>query len=164
MIGPLAKCPRRRATRCVLRWQADLPRHPSQLEELSMNLKLMVAVAVSVLAASPALAQGQRPAAPSGAKATKADVEKVVQIITADKAKVTAYCDLTKLDDQIAEAEEKKQTKKVEELGKKASGLAQKLGPEYKKMMAGLEGVDAESADGKELFAALEPLEKQCPK
>ncbi len=124
----------------------------------------MVAVAVSVLAASPALAQGQRPAAPSGPKTTKADIQKVVQIITADKAKVTAYCEVTKIDDEIAEAEEKKNTKKAEELNKKAGALAQKLGPEYQKMMAGLQGVNAESKDGKELFAAFEPLDKQCPK
>lgn len=129
-----------------------------------MSLKLVVAVSAVVLAALPAFAQGQRPGAPSAAKPTKAEVQKVVQIITADKAKTAAYCDITKLDEQMAEAEEKKNTKKVEELSKKGSALAQKLGPEYQKMMAGMEEVDPESKDGKDLFAVLEPLEKQCAK
>jgi hypothetical protein len=55
---------------------------------------------------------------PRGPKPTKADAEKVVKIISGDKAKIALYCDMTKLNDQITAADEKKDTKKVDELGK----------------------------------------------
>ena len=67
-----------------------------------MNLKIVVAVAA--LTAMPALAQAQqgRPA-PNAPKPTKAEVERVVKIISADKAKTQTYCELGKLNDQIAQ-------------------------------------------------------------
>ena len=119
-----------------------------------MNPKLVAAI--SILGAMPALAQG------APVKPTVADVQRVVQIITSDKAKSAAYCELEKVEQQIAEAEEKKDTKKIEELGKKAEALAQKIGPEYIKLMEGLEQVDDESAEGQRLNAASEPLDKLC--
>jgi hypothetical protein len=53
-------------------------------------------------------------------KSTKVDVQNVVQIVTTDKAKTQAYCDLTKLYDQVQAAEEKNDTKTVETLTKQA--------------------------------------------
>jgi hypothetical protein len=123
-----------------------------------MNLKLVVAACV--LAAVPAFAQ----APPAGPKPTKADVQKVVQIISADKAKTTTYCDLAKLDDQIGEAQDKKDQKKIDELGKQYDAMAQKLGPEYVSLDNGLRQVDPSSADAKDLFAPFEALDKLCPK
>ena len=117
-------------------------------------MKLKLVAAISILGAMPAFAQAQP---------TVADVQKVVQIITSDKAKSAAYCELEKVEQQIAEAEEKKDTKKIEELGKKADALAQKIGPEYIKLVEGLEQVDEESAEGQRLNAASEPLDKLCP-
>lgn len=128
-----------------------------------MNLKL--AVAISVLVTTPVFAQGQMGgASPKGPKPTKADVQKIVQIISGDKAKTTLYCDLAKLNDQIAAADEKKDTKKVGELGKQINEKEQKLGAEYIKLMEGLEQIDPASNEGKDISAAFEPLEKLCPK
>jgi hypothetical protein len=131
----------------------------AQFEEHFMNLKLVVAI--SVLAAVPAFAQSQQSNAP---KPTTADVQKVVQIINADKAKMTVFCDMAKLEDEMSQADEKKDTKKLEELGKQAEEMGQKIGPEYVKLMAGLDQVDPESKDGKDLTSALEALDKLCPK
>ena len=66
-----------------------------------MNLKLLLAIAA--LAATPglALAQQGRPT-PNAPKPTKADVQRVVQTISGDKAKTQTYCELGKLNDQIA--------------------------------------------------------------
>jgi hypothetical protein len=128
-------------------------------EESQMNLKIIVAV--SVLAAMPAVATAQQA---TGPKPTKADVQKVVQIISGDKAKTSLYCDLGKLEDEMAQADEKKDQKKSEELGKQADAMGQKLGPEYIKLMAGLEQVDPDSNEGKDLSTALEALDKLCPK
>ena len=75
-----------------------------------MNLKS--AVAVFIVAAVPVCSQAQPRNDKAPPKVTKADAERVVKIINGDKAKTQQYCELAKLDDQIGEAEAKKDTKK----------------------------------------------------
>ena len=78
-------------------------------------MKLKLIAAVSALAGIPALAHAQQVGPqPNVPKPTKVDVQNVVQIVTTDKAKTQAYCDLTKLYDQVQAAEEKNDTKTVE--------------------------------------------------
>jgi parvulin-like peptidyl-prolyl isomerase len=125
-----------------------------------MKLKLIIAAAA--LLAMPAVAHAQ--AGKAAPKVTKADAQKVVQIITADKAKLAAYCSLAKLGEQMDQAEQKKDQKKAEDLGKQMEAIGQKLGPEYANLMAGLEGLDENSQAGKDIQAAFEALDKQCPK
>jgi hypothetical protein len=127
-----------------------------------MNLKLIVAICA--LVAIPALAQAQGGAPPSAPKPSKADVQKVVQIISTDKAKTQAYCDLSKLNDDMMAADQKKDTKALETLGKQADALVEKLGPEYSKMMDGLDQVDENSPEGKDYVAILSALDKLCTK
>jgi hypothetical protein len=97
-----------------------------------MNLKLIVAILLIV--ALPLCAQAQKP---SAAKVTKADVQKVVNIISGDKAKTQTYCDIGKLNEQIEEANEKEDIKKTEELSQRIDALGKKLGPEYAALMDG---------------------------
>jgi phage-related minor tail protein len=111
-----------------------------------MNLKLIVAILLIV--ALPLCAQAQKP---SAAKVTKADVQKVVKIISGDKAKTQTHCDIGKLNEQIEEANEKKDIKKTEELSQQIDALGKKLGPEYAALMDGLQEVDPESEDGKQI-------------
>jgi hypothetical protein len=69
--------------------------------EPSMNLKLVIAI--SVLTVMAAFGQAQNGAHPAQVpKPTMADVQKLVQTISSDKAKMQAYCDLSKLDQQMA--------------------------------------------------------------
>ena len=91
-----------------------------------MNRKSVVAILL--VAAVPVCAQAQKP---SAAKVTKADAQKVVKIISSDKAKTQTYCDMTKLGEQIEQANEKKDQKMVNELSPKLLALGKKLGPEY---------------------------------
>ena len=91
-----------------------------------MNLKLIVAVVA--LAAMPMLAQAQQKGAapPPAAKApTKAEVQKVVNQIKGDKAKLDTYCQIVKLGDQAQAAAEKKDQKKMDDLNKQAETLGQ---------------------------------------
>jgi 2-oxo-4-hydroxy-4-carboxy--5-ureidoimidazoline (OHCU) decarboxylase len=84
----------------------------------------------------PAFAQakhGETP--PTNPKSTLAQVQKVVQIISGDKVKTQQFCDVEKLDPQIAEAVQKNDPNKLEALIKQADDLAQKIGPEYVMMM-----------------------------
>jgi hypothetical protein len=123
-------------------------------------MKLSSIVAAFVIAAVPACAQAQKPAA----KATNADAQKVVKMISADKAKAQTYCDMNKLGEQIDQADQKKDAKKVDELSKKMDDMSQKLGPEYVALMDGLQGVDPNSKQGQEISATLEGLDKLCGK
>ena len=92
-------------------------------------MKLKLVAAISALAAIPALAHAQQSGPqPNIPKPTKADAQNVVEIITTDKAKTQAYCDLTKLYDQVQAAEQKNDTKTVETLGKQADALIDKGG------------------------------------
>ena len=103
-----------------------------------MNWKHVVAVCVIAVFPSFAIA----------AKPTKADVVKVVQAISADEAKLKTYCDMAKIEEQMSKLDEKKDAKKLEDLGKELDAMSQKLGPEYVKLMEGMQEVDPESAEG----------------
>jgi len=87
-----------------------------------------------------------------------------VQIITSDKVKTQAYCDLNKLYDQLKAVHQKTDTKRAETLTNQASELIYRLGPEYLKLMDGLEQVDRKSSDAKEFMSILSELDKRCTK
>jgi hypothetical protein len=125
-------------------------------------MKLKSAIAVFLIAAVPVCSQAQPRSDKAPPKATKADAERVVKIISGDKAKSQQYCELAKLDDQISEAESKKDTKKVDALSQQLGAMEQKLGPEYMSFMDGVQQVDPNSNEGKEISTVLEGLDKLC--
>ena len=129
-------------------------------------MKFKLVIAVAAIAALPMLAQAQQKGAPppAGKPPTKADVQKVVNQIKGDKAKLDTYCQIAKLGDQAQAAAEKKDQKKMEDLNKQADALAAKVGPDYVKLMGSMEEVDPESKDGKELIALFDSLDASCPK
>jgi hypothetical protein len=129
--------------------------------ETSMNLKLVMAV--SLFAAVPMIAYAQKngPAA-KDPKPTMADTQKLVQMISSDQAKLKAYCDMGKLEEQMDQAEQKNDNKALEALSAKADSLSQQIGPDYAKVMHGLEEVDPDSAEGKQFTAVFDSLIKQC--
>ena len=122
-------------------------------------MKLKLVAAISALAI-PALAHAQ----PNVPKPTKADAQNVVQIITSDKVKTQAYCALKKLENEVKAAAQKNDAA-LEALSKQAESLvANKLGPEYFKLMDGLEQVDSNSSEAKEFMSILSGLDKLCSK
>src|SRR5215831_2276669 len=116
-------------------------------------------IVILVVAAVPVCAQAQKQ---SAAKVTKRDAQKVVRIISGDKAKTQTYCDMVKLGEQIEQANDKKDNKSVDELSKKLGELGPKLGPEYAALMDGLQDIDPESEEGQEIESALVALDKLC--
>ena len=127
-------------------------------------MKLRLVATISALVAIPAFAYAQQGGPqPNVPKPTKADVQNVVQIITSDKVKTQAYCDLTKLEGQV-KAVQQNDTKTVETLTKQAEALIDKLGPEYFELMDGLEKVDPKSSEAKEFMSILSELDKRCTK
>jgi hypothetical protein len=120
-----------------------------------MTLKSIAAVlAIAVL---PFAAQAQK--AP---KPTKAEAQRVVKMISGDKAKVKIYCDMAKLGDEMDAADKKKDTKKVEALSAKMDAMSAKLGPDYGKLMDGLQAMSPDSKEAKDIGAVMDTLDKQC--
>ena len=126
-------------------------------------MKLKLAAAIFALVAIPALAFAQQGGSPPKVpRPTKADVQKVAQIISSDKAKLQSYCDSKKLYDQMGAAYKKNDSKTADALNKQAEALVSKLGPEYSTMMDGLEQVDRNSSEAKEFMSILSGLDKLC--
>jgi len=125
-------------------------------------MKLKLVAVITALVTLPALVHAQGGPPSNAPKPTKADAQKVVQIISNDKTKTQAYCEMSKLYEQMQTADQNKDSKKIETLGKQADVLAGKLGPEYNKLMDGLNGVDPNSNEGKELDSILSKLDNLC--
>jgi hypothetical protein len=101
-----------------------------------MNRKFIVAILL--VAAVPAFAQAQKP------RVTKDDAQKVVTIISGDKAKTQTYCEIQKLTQQMEQAYEKNDSKTADELSEKIDTLEDTLGPEYAELIDGLQDIDPE--------------------
>src|SRR6516225_7428431 len=127
-----------------------------------MKLKLAAAISALVI---PALAHAQQSGPqPKVPKPTTADAQNVVRIVTSDKVKTQAYCDLTNLEDRVKAVQETTDTKTVDTFTKQAEALIDKHGPEYFKLMDGLEQVDPNSSEAKEFMSILSELDKSCTK
>ena len=124
-----------------------------------MNLKLLMAATIFATAPIVAFAQKDTPQAP---KPTLADAQKVVEMISNDESKLQTYCELGKLEDETAKAEEATDAKAVEALVSKAEALAEKIGPEYVKLVEGLELIDPSSTEAEKFAAVLSALDDKC--
>ena len=116
-----------------------------------MNSKLIIAILV--IAAMPLGFFTLR-----AHQVTKADAQEVLKIISGDKAKTQTYCDMTRLDEQIKQAKEKKDSKTVNELSQKLDLLEERLGPEYVALMDGLEDIDPKSEVALQIESVLDDL------
>src|SRR6516225_8885250 len=125
-------------------------------------MKLKLVAAIFAIAAISALAHAQQSPPPRAPKPTKADAQNVVQIVTSDKVKMQAYCDLAKVFDQIQVAREKNDSNTIQALGRQLLPLVDKLGPEYLKVIAGFDQVGLTSTEGEELMSILSELDKSC--
>jgi hypothetical protein len=65
--------------------------------------------------------------------------QKVVSIISGDKAKLQTYCAMTKLAKQMDQAYEKKDDKMADELSQKIDTMGKTLGSEYAALIEGLQ-------------------------
>jgi hypothetical protein len=122
-----------------------------------VNLRLIVTILV--IAAAPVCAQAQKPTL---AKVTKADAQKVLRIISSDKAKTRIYCEMAKLGNQMEQVNEPRDSKKFDALFQKTYELGKKLGPEYTALIDGLQDIDPESEVGQEISSTLDALDNLC--
>ena len=114
-----------------------------------MNMKFVSAVAVfAAFMATSVSAQTPPP------KASKADVQKLVDSIKADKAKMAEFCVIMKLQEQSGEAQEKKDDKKLQDLDKQMADAVKKMGPDFDRITSS--ELDDDSV------ALLDALGKSC--
>jgi hypothetical protein len=119
-----------------------------------MNRKFIVAI---LLAAISMYAHAQNP------KVSKGDAQKVVTIISGDKAKTQTYCEIQKLTEQMEQAYEKNDGKMADELSEKIEKLEEALGPEYVALIDGLQDIDPENDKlGREIMSTFEALDSLC--
>jgi cytochrome c len=99
-----------------------------------MNRLLIVGILIT--STMPLSAQGQQP---DPAK-LKADAQKVVSVISGDKAKAQTYCQITQVGEQMNQAVQAKDQKKFDELAQKLPEMEKNLGPEYLGLVESSEG------------------------
>jgi hypothetical protein len=123
------------------------------------HLNGLLIVAIVLISTAPLYAQAQ----PDVAK-LKADAQKVVSIISGDKAKTQTFCQMEILGNQIDEAILKQDTKKAAELAQKLTELEKNLGPEYLALVESLRSMDLTSKDGQEIMLTFDKLDESCPR
>jgi hypothetical protein len=103
-------------------------------------------------------AQAQQP----DAAKLKTDAQKVVSSIRGDKTKSQAYCQLDSLSEQIDQATQQKDTKKVEALSQRAEELEKQLGAEYRTLFDALNDADPDSKDVQDIVTMFDELDSIC--
>jgi hypothetical protein len=116
-------------------------------------------IGILFFSTAPLYAQAQQP---DTAK-LKAEAQKVVSIISGDKAKTQAYCQLDSVGEQIDEATQAKDTKKVDALNQQGEELEKKLGPEFRTLFDALNDADPDSQDVKDILSMFDTLAESCP-
>jgi predicted transcriptional regulator len=116
----------------------------------------LLIVGILIILMGPLYAEGQQP---NTAK-LKADTQKVVRIISGDKAKTQTYCQIVDLGEQI---DREKDGKKAEALFQKMNELEKQLGPEYLALIEATKDVDPNSKDGQDIVSMFDELDESCP-
>jgi hypothetical protein len=125
-----------------------------------MCVRALMAIAIFSITTGASFAQDE----PSNQapKPTLADVQNLAEVIAGDKSKIRAYCELGGIHDQMREALDNQDAKAIDALVAKADVLEQRLGPEYDKVIEGLELIDLSSAEGQEIADVFKILQEQC--
>jgi hypothetical protein len=125
-----------------------------------MYLKALMSV--SIFAGTTVVAVAQDEPTNQTPKLTLADVQHLAELISSDKSKLRAYCELGKLHDETQQALEENDAKAIDALTAKTDAFEQQLGPEYDKVLDGLDQIDFSSAEGQQLAAVLKTLQEKC--
>ncbi|MFZ2082532.1 MAG: hypothetical protein WAV38_38925 [Xanthobacteraceae bacterium] len=115
----------------------------------------LLIVAILIIGTLRLYAQSQQPNAAELA-------QKVVGIIAGDKTKTQTYCQVVDLSDELDQVDQKKESKKAEDLSHKINELQKNLGPEYLALLEALKDVDPNSKDGQEIVSIYDKLDSSC--
>jgi aspartokinase len=101
----------------------------------------------------------------NGGRSYSANAQKVVSVISGDKAKTQAYCQIAKISQQVDQAAREKDRKKAEELVQKINELEKQLGPEYLALVDALfnnNNMDLNSEDFEEIVSMFDRFDEAC--
>jgi hypothetical protein len=118
----------------------------------------LLIVGILIISTAPLYAQAQ----PDPAK-LKADAQKVVSIISGDKAKTQTFCQMAIIGKAINEAIQEKDAEKAVELDQRIGELEKQLGREYLAFVDDVRNIDLNSRDGQEILSIFDSLDKSCP-
>src|SRR5215475_5510010 len=114
-----------------------------------MLLKTLIGVAI--FARTTVAAVGQEEPTNQTPKPTFADVQHLAEVISGDKSKLRAYCELGKLHDETRQAVEYNDTNTIAAVTAKTNAFERQLGPEYDKILDGLDEIDFSSDEGQQI-------------
>jgi hypothetical protein len=119
-------------------------------------------IGVAIFAGTTVAAFGQEKPTNQTPKPTLADVQHLAETISSDKSKLRAYCELGKLHDETRQAVEYNDTNTITAITAKTEEFKQQLGPEYKKVLDGLDQIDFSSDEGQRIAATFYTLQQKC--
>ena len=124
--------------------------------ELSTAMNRLLIAGSVIVSTAPLYAQRQQ----QNVAKLKADAQKVVSIISGDKAKI---CEIADLGPQMVEAALEKDEKKADALTQRGVELEKVLGPEYTAFFDAFSEADPNSKDVRDILSTFAMLEQSCP-
>jgi len=124
-----------------------------------LSVLVLLIVGISIISTVPLYAQRQQP----NVAKLKADAQKVVSIISGDRAKAQSYCEARDIASQIIQAGQQKDNANLEELADKLTEQQKNLGSEYLALMESLRNASLTSKDGLEIESLFDELDESCP-
>ena len=125
-----------------------------------MLLKTLIGVAMFV--ATTVAAVGQEEPANQTPRPTLADVQHLAEMISSDNSKLRAYCELGKLHDETRQAVEYDDANAIAAVTTRTDAFERQLGPEYDKMLDGLDQIDFSSDEGQRIATTFYELQQKC--
>jgi hypothetical protein len=125
-----------------------------------MLLKTLIGVAI--FAGTTVAAVGQEEPANQTPMPTLEDVQHLTEMIGSDKSKLRAYCELGKLHDETRQAVDYNDTDAIAAVTDKTNAFERQLGPEYDKVLNGIDQIDFSSDEGQRIAAAFYSLQQKC--
>ena len=115
------------------------------------------ATVVAILAVSAMPLHAQQPSTVQ----LNADAQNLFKIISSDKRKIQIFCKIADLGDQLDQADQVHDTKKVEEVSRKLDEWQGKL-PEFTALVGGLTDLNPNSEDAQEIGSIILKLDEFC--
>ena len=119
-------------------------------------LKTLMGVSITVAAVAQDEPPNETP------KPTLAEVQHLADVISSDQSKLRAYCKLGKLHDETQQAVEEKDPDAINALTAKIDAFERQLGPEYDKVLDGLDKIDLNSDEGRQIADVFKTLQEKC--
>ena len=115
------------------------------------------ATVVAILAVSAMPLYAQQPSTVQ----LNADAQNLFKIISSDKRKIQIFCKIADLGNQLDQADQVHDTKKVEEVSRKLDEWQGKL-PEFTALVGGLTDLDPNSEGAQEIASIILKLDEFC--